>query len=157
MRPIMPSFWPEIGAILQKNRGPTEIILHFFSCFLGFLGFFPLQAVDGQAQAAIRTLQKKSCLKTYRRFSVRSAMCHNRRMRVENNNWKTGRHAEKWRQKHGLLLSFCAKVAAASRRRRRQTGRGISAITGGFYTGNRSLSHPIASCVELRLIALNCT
>ena len=76
-------FWPKIGAILQKNRGPTEIILHFFSRFSGFLGFFPLQAIAFQQQAAIQPLQKKSCLKTDGRFSVRSGMCHNRRVNVE--------------------------------------------------------------------------
>jgi hypothetical protein len=39
-------FWPKNRAILQKNRGPTEIILHFFSRFSGFLGFFLSQALD---------------------------------------------------------------------------------------------------------------
>jgi hypothetical protein len=33
---------------LQKNRGLGEIILHFFSRFSGFLGFFPSQAVAFQ-------------------------------------------------------------------------------------------------------------
>jgi len=41
-------FCPKIEAILQKNGGLTEIILHFFSRFPCFLGFFPLQAVAFQ-------------------------------------------------------------------------------------------------------------
>jgi hypothetical protein len=51
---------PKKEAILQKIGGPTEIILHFFSRFSGFLGFFQLQAVALQPQAAIEPLQKKS-------------------------------------------------------------------------------------------------
>jgi hypothetical protein len=73
-------FCPKIGAILQKNGGPTEIILHFFQSFHELLGFFPSQAVAFQPQAAIQPLPKKSCLKTYRRFFVRPGMCHHRRM-----------------------------------------------------------------------------
>ena len=87
---------PKSRPILQKNGGIREIILHFFLRFSGFLGFFRLQPVAFQQQAALQPLQKKSCLKTYRRFSVHSAMCHNRRMKVENNNWKTEQQAEKW-------------------------------------------------------------
>ena len=68
---------------LQKNRGPTEIILHFFSSFSFFSGFFPLQAVAFQRQAPLAPLQKKSCLKTDGRFSVRPGMCHNRPVKVE--------------------------------------------------------------------------
>ena len=105
-------FWPKNGAILQKNEGPTEIILHFFSRFSGFSGFFPLQAIAVQRQAAIQPLQKKSYLKTYRRFFVRSGICHNRRMRVENINWKTGRRAEKRRQENFLPSCFCPYVFA---------------------------------------------
>jgi len=64
-------------AILQKNGGPTEIILHFFSCFPGFSGFIALQAVDFQQQAAVPSLQKKSYQKHYRRFFVRPGICLN--------------------------------------------------------------------------------
>jgi len=49
-----------------------------------------LQAIAFQPQAAAKTLQKKSCLKTYRRFFVRSAMCHNRRVNVEMTVWNEG-------------------------------------------------------------------
>ena len=35
-------FWPKIEAVLQKNRGPAETILHFFLRFSCFLGFVPL-------------------------------------------------------------------------------------------------------------------
>jgi len=68
---------------LQKNGGPAEIILHFFLCFYGFLGFFLLQAIDFQPQPAIQPLQEKSCQKHYRRFFVRFAMCHNPGMNDE--------------------------------------------------------------------------
>src|SRR5208282_5521826 len=47
-----------------------------FSCF------FHLQAVAFQRQPPIRHLQKKSCLKHYRRFFVRPAMCHHRPINV---------------------------------------------------------------------------
>jgi hypothetical protein len=119
-RPDKGRFCPKKRGVLQKNGGPTEIISHFFSRFFGFWGFPPSQAVAFQPQAAIRPLQKKSCLKTYRRFSVRSGMCHNRRVNVENDNWKTGQLSEKWGQKNGPLLSFCPhlfafKVEEASR------------------------------------------
>ena len=83
MRLINACFWRKIKAVLQKNRGLLENILHFFSRFPGFLGFVPLQAIASQGQPAIKTLPKKSCLKTDGRFSVCSAMCHNRRMTVE--------------------------------------------------------------------------
>ena len=76
-------FWPENAGLLQKNQGPTEIILNFFSRFFCFWGFFPLQAVAFQPQAAIQPLQKKSCLKTDGRFSLRPGVCHNRRVNVE--------------------------------------------------------------------------
>jgi hypothetical protein len=87
-------FWPKIGAILQKNGGSTEIILHFFSRFPGFLGFVPLQAIASQGQPAIKTLPKKSCLKTYRRFFVRSGLCHNRRMNGKIVQWEMGRKVQ---------------------------------------------------------------
>jgi hypothetical protein len=112
MRPEQVCFWPKIGAVLQKNGGPTEIILHFFSRFFGFSGFFPLQAIAVQWQTPIQPLQKKSCLKTYRRFFVRSGMCQNRRMRVENINWKTGRRAKKRRRDNFLPSCFCPYVFA---------------------------------------------
>jgi hypothetical protein len=70
------------GAILQKNRGPAEIILHFFSRFPVFLGLFSSQAFAFQQQAAIQTLTKKSCPKSDGRFSVRSGICYNRCMTV---------------------------------------------------------------------------
>jgi hypothetical protein len=54
--------------------------LRFFSPFSGFPGLFQSQPIAFQGQAAIRPLQKKSCQKHYRRFSVRSKMCHNRRV-----------------------------------------------------------------------------
>jgi hypothetical protein len=91
MRLINACFWRKIKAVLQKNRGLLENILHFFSRFPGFLGFFPLQSVASQGQAAIKTLQKKSCLKTYRRFFVRSGLCHNRPMNGRIVHWEMGR------------------------------------------------------------------
>jgi hypothetical protein len=84
-------FWPKNKAVLQKNGGPTEIILHFFSRFPGLLGFFALQAIAFQPQAAIQPFQKKSYQKHYRRFFVRSAMCHNRRMNERIVQWERGR------------------------------------------------------------------
>ncbi len=89
-----PAGFSSIEGVLQKNRGPTEIILHFFSRFFCFLGFFPLQALDWQPPAATQPLQKKSCLKTDGRFSVRTGLCHNPRMDVE----MTGRNegCESW-------------------------------------------------------------
>jgi hypothetical protein len=38
----MDRFCPKNRGFLQKNRGPTEIILHFFSCFFQFLGILPV-------------------------------------------------------------------------------------------------------------------
>ena len=78
-----PSCLPSLAERRRKILGPTENILHFFSSFLGFWEYFPLQAVDFQPQPAIRTLQKKSYRKHYRRFYVRSGMCHNRRVNDE--------------------------------------------------------------------------
>jgi len=74
---------PKIRPFWQKNRGPTEIILRICTRFSAFPGFFPLQAIAFQRQAPIQPLQKKSCLKHYRRFFGCSGMCHNRRMTVE--------------------------------------------------------------------------
>jgi len=87
-------FWPKNEAIWQKNGGPTETILHFFSRFSSFSGFFPLQPVVSEPLAPLQPLPKKSCRKHYRRFFVRSALCHNRRMTVE----MTGRNegCERW-------------------------------------------------------------
>jgi hypothetical protein len=76
-------FWPKIEAILQKNGDPTKNISHFFSRFSCFPGFFHLQAIAFQRQAPLQPLPKKSCPKHYRRFFVRSGMCHNRRVIVE--------------------------------------------------------------------------
>jgi hypothetical protein len=50
-------------------------------------------------------------------------MCHNRRMIVENNNWKSGRQAEKWRQENLLLLCFCPHFFAFSAPRWSRPGR----------------------------------
>jgi hypothetical protein len=76
-------FCPKIRGLLQKNKGPTEIILNFFSCFLGFSAFLTLQAVVFQPLTAFQPLPKKSCQKHYGRFFVRFGMCHNRRVKVE--------------------------------------------------------------------------
>ncbi len=46
-------------AVLQKNVGPTEIILHFFSRVSDFSGFFPLQAIVFQPPAATRPWWKR--------------------------------------------------------------------------------------------------
>jgi hypothetical protein len=73
----------KIRPFLQKNRGPTEIILRICTPFSRFSGFSQSQALDLQPQAAIQPLQKKSCLKHYRRFFDCSRMCHNRRVNVE--------------------------------------------------------------------------
>jgi hypothetical protein len=81
----------EQDPLLQKNGGPAEIILHFFSHLPCFVGFLPLQAPDFTRHALIRPLQKKSRLKTYRRFFVRPAMCHNRRMNGRIVQWEMGR------------------------------------------------------------------
>ena len=71
-------FWTKKGAILQKNRGPAEIILHFFLRFSGFLGLLPPQPVVPGQLAPAQPLPKKSCLKTYRRFFAFWEICHNR-------------------------------------------------------------------------------
>jgi hypothetical protein len=89
-RPIKVCFWLKNQALLQKNRGPTEIILHFFLYFPCFLGFIPPQAIAFQPQAMIRPLQKKSYQKHYRRFFVRSGMCQNRRMNESTVQWEMG-------------------------------------------------------------------
>jgi hypothetical protein len=67
------------GSVWQKNRGPAENIYHFFSRFFGFLGFLALQAIESKGQAAIKTLQKKSYLKTYGRFFVFPGLWQNQR------------------------------------------------------------------------------
>jgi hypothetical protein len=90
-------FWPKYGAILQKNRAVRESFLRFFSRFSVFGGFFPLQPIAFQRQAPLHPLQKKSCQKHYGRFSVRSKMCHNRRMndekfKVQSSKFKVLRH-----------------------------------------------------------------
>ncbi len=81
----------KIRPFWQKNQGPTKNILHFFLSFFGFLEFFPLQPIAFQPQAAIRPLQKKSCLKTDGRFSVCSGICHNRPMNDGIVQWEMGR------------------------------------------------------------------
>ncbi len=78
----------------QKKRGPTENILHFFSRFFRFWGFFPLQAVALQRPVVVQAFPKKSCQKTDGRFSVRPGMCHNRCVKVEISDWNEGR--ERW-------------------------------------------------------------
>ena len=80
MRLSTDCFWRKNEGTLQRNGGLREIILRFFSPFSGFPGLFQSQPIAFQGQAAIRPLQKKSCQKHYRRFSVRSKMCHNRRV-----------------------------------------------------------------------------
>jgi len=76
-------FWPKNRALLQKNRGPTEIIFHFFLRFPSFWGLSPLQPIASQRPATNQPLRKKSCQKHYRRFFVRSRLCHHRRVNVE--------------------------------------------------------------------------
>ena len=83
----IPSF--KIRLFWQEKRGFAKIISHFFSRFSSFSAFLSLQPVALQRQAAVRPLQKKSCLKHYRRFFVSPAMCHSRRMNVGTNG-KTG-------------------------------------------------------------------
>ncbi len=82
--------WLKKEAILQKNGGPTEIILHFVLRFPCFLGFVPSQAVALQRPAPIQPLPKKSCLKTDGRFSLPSGICHNHRVKVETTGWDEG-------------------------------------------------------------------
>jgi hypothetical protein len=64
------SFWRKKGSLWQQNRGLSENISHFFLHFFVFLGFYALQAVAFQGQAAIKPPPKKSCLKTYGKFFV---------------------------------------------------------------------------------------
>ena len=79
----MDRFRRKIRPFSQKNKGPTETILHFFSRFPSFSRFVPSQAVYCQTQATIQPFQKKSCQKHYRRFYGRPRICHNHRMTVE--------------------------------------------------------------------------
>jgi hypothetical protein len=51
-------FCPKNGAILQKNGGPTEIILHFFLWFSGLFLFSGSQAVDLQPPTPALFFQK---------------------------------------------------------------------------------------------------
>jgi hypothetical protein len=74
---------PKTRPFLQENGSLREIILHFFLRFFCFLGFFPLQAIAFQPQAAFQPLPKKSCQKHYRRFYVCSRMCLNGVVKVE--------------------------------------------------------------------------
>jgi len=57
------SFW-------QKNRGSGPEQNHFFSRFFNFSCFFNSQSIARHEFAQRAEHQKKSCLKTYRRFSV---------------------------------------------------------------------------------------
>jgi hypothetical protein len=59
---------PENDRFWQKNRSVGQNISHFFLCFCAFLRFQQLQAVALQRQGRIKPFQKKSYLKTYRRF-----------------------------------------------------------------------------------------
>jgi hypothetical protein len=110
-------FCLKIRAILQKNGGPTEIILHFFSRFSGFSGFSLSQAIAFQCHPAIQPLQKKSCLKSYRRFFVRFGMCHNRRMNDEKFD---GRWAGSKEPSGNNIYKYDAGILAAGKARRRR-------------------------------------
>jgi hypothetical protein len=83
-------FCPKNEPVLQKNEGPTEIILHFFLCFSGFLGLFPLQPLVSEPLAPAQLLPKKSCQKHYRRFFARSGMCLNGAVKVGQSGRKEG-------------------------------------------------------------------
>jgi hypothetical protein len=48
-----------------------------FTRFTTFYRVFGLQVIDAQEQALFETLQKKSCLKTYRRFFGFGNSCFN--------------------------------------------------------------------------------
>jgi hypothetical protein len=114
MRFFMGCFCPKIRAVLQKNGGFREIILHFFLCFSRFLGFCSLHPVAFQQQAPLQPLQKKSCLKHYRRFFVRSGLCHDRRMNERKVQWAMGRRKPGARSSSVFVLSdFWRFVAAA--------------------------------------------
>jgi hypothetical protein len=114
MRLIKVCFWPKFGAILQKNGGIREIILHFFLRFSGFLGFFQLQALVFEPLAPIQPLQKKSYQKHYRRFFVPSAMCHNRRMNRRIVQWEMGREKPGAQSSSTFVLSDFLRLVAAA-------------------------------------------
>ncbi len=68
MRLIKVCFWLINGGLLQKNGGPVEIILHFFSSFSVVSCFFPLQPVALQRQPPIQPLQKNRAEKPMEGF-----------------------------------------------------------------------------------------
>jgi hypothetical protein len=107
MRPKQARFWPKNRAILQKNRGPTEIIFHFFLRFSCFGGLIPLQPVAFQRPAAIKTLPKKSYQKHYRRFFVPSGMCLNGLVKVGTTDRNQGCH--------GWTAAICRPALRAKR------------------------------------------
>ena len=77
---------------------------HFILSFFAFLGFFALQAIDSQELAGPEPLQKKSCLKTSRRFFDFRELWHNHRHEYENDEIM-GRNKEKmgrWNKIPGL-------------------------------------------------------
>jgi hypothetical protein len=67
--------------------------LHFFLRFSSFLGLFPSQPVVSRQLASAHPLPRKSCQKHYRRFFVRSALCHNQGMNERTVQWETGRQS----------------------------------------------------------------
>jgi hypothetical protein len=81
------------STLLQKNRHPTETILHFFSRFFGFGGLLPSQPLAFQPNAPIPPLQKKSCQKHYCRFFAFPPSCHHRPMKIKCSHRKTKNHS----------------------------------------------------------------
>jgi hypothetical protein len=61
---------PQMTLFGRKKRGPYKKNNTLFCVFACFWGMSRLQAIDLQEEPSIPSLQKKSCRKTYHRFSV---------------------------------------------------------------------------------------
>jgi len=153
-------FCRKTGVRAKEN----DTLLCVFTCFWDSWLF---QTLATQGEPARGRLQNKSCLKTYRRFFVRSGMCLNKSVKVE----MTGRDEGCGRRaalRAAALLSappttaLQSETCGSKRRPISVPSRRRDAIRGNFDESGcnptaTGLQLPARNCTRLHQIAPNCT
>jgi hypothetical protein len=91
-----------LGLFCRKTGVGAKKNSTLFCVFTTFWDYCVLQGVAAQGEAAAGTLQKKSCLKTYRRFFGFLASClnHQRNEEHEAQRWKGGARPRRGPEHH---------------------------------------------------------
>jgi hypothetical protein len=113
-----------LGLFCRKTGVRHKLFNTLLCVFTGFWDCLALQVVVYESQAAAGHLQNKSCLKTYRRFFVRSRMCLNKPVKVE----MTGRDEGCGRCAAPRAAALLSRNHAVARDRGRDEGLNVAPI-----------------------------